>query len=69
MTMTTSNSDQSTDARSERVRLAEAVAKLALAIEVGLCQPQIDELVALASICDEQHLHVEAARVRRWIGK
>lgn len=50
-------------------RLAEAVAKLAIAIEMGECTPQLVELQALAYICDEHGLPAEAMRVRWWIAR
>jgi len=51
----------------ERQRLADAVAQMATAIDAGEVVPTIDELKALANICDDAHLHVEAVRVRRWM--
>lgn len=56
-----------TDAEA-RLRTADAVAKMAAAIDAGTCEPTTDELKALATVCDEHHLHVEAARIRRWMG-
>lgn len=52
----------------QRLRLADAVAQMAVAIENGACDPTLAELKAIAAACDAQHLHVEAARVRRWMG-
>lgn len=49
-------------------RLKVAVAALAGAIDRGECRPSRDELRALAVVCDLNHLHVEADRVRRWLG-
>jgi hypothetical protein len=51
----------------DRTRLAEAVAKLAVAIASGRCLPTLDELEALASICIAHDLPAEAARIRRWM--
>jgi len=48
-------------------RLAQCVAELGDAIAKGECTPTIDELRALAIICDANHLHPEAARIRRWM--
>lgn len=52
----------------ERTRMAEAVAKLAVAIDTGECRPEPLELEALAVLCDRQRLPADAARVRRWMG-
>jgi hypothetical protein len=49
-----------------RARLAEAVAKLAMAIATGAVAPHALELQALASLCEDHFLPREAARVRRW---
>lgn len=51
-----------------RARLKEAVAKMAHAIESSdeVC-PTHHELYALAELCDEHDLPIEAARVRRWM--
>lgn len=56
-------------ATEQRRNLAEAVAKLALAIDAGEVQGELVELQALAQICDTHHLHSEAARIRRWMEK
>lgn len=50
-----------------RRRLADAVNRMAQAIANGELLPTRVELEALALICDEQHLHAEAVRVRRWL--
>jgi hypothetical protein len=52
-----------------RRRLQACIAQLAVAIERGECEPQFEELKALAVVCDREHCHVEAARVRRWMGR
>lgn len=50
-----------------RLRLREAIDKMAAAIATGECQPpSAVELDALAQLCEEQFLPCEAARVRRW---
>lgn len=52
-----------------RVRLRQAVAKMAVAIAAGECEPPAPvEIEALAQLCDEHFLLSEAARVRRWMG-
>lgn len=52
-----------------RRRLADAVADLADAIVTGEVTPDLIELQALALICDEHQLPIDAARVRRWTGR
>lgn len=52
-----------------RRNLAKAVAQLALAIAAGELRPEPVELQALAAICDDMQLPIEAARVRRWMGQ
>lgn len=54
-------------AAEQRRRLAEAVDKMADAIATGELTPTIVELEALALLCDERHLPMKAARVRRWM--
>lgn len=51
----------------EPARLAQCVAELSVAIAKGECTPTIDELRALAVICDANHLPREAVRIRRWM--
>lgn len=51
----------------DSTRLAQCVAELGVAIAKGVCMPTIDELRALAIICDANHLQPEAARIRRWM--
>jgi hypothetical protein len=51
-----------------RTRLAEAIAKMATAIDLGECVPTLEELKAVVQTCDEQQLPAEASRVRRWMG-
>lgn len=51
-----------------RSRLTEAIARLATAIDYDEVTPDPIELQALAALCDDAHLTVEAARVRRWLG-
>lgn len=48
-------------------RLAQCVAELGAAIASGEVTPEWMELQALALICDENKLPIEAARVRRWM--
>ena len=43
------------------------VAALADAIAAGDVEPSIAELRALAQLCDQRHLPLEAARIRRWL--
>lgn len=50
-----------------RRRLADAVAHMADAIAAGDLTPTVPELRDLVQLCDAQHLHHLAARVRRWI--
>jgi hypothetical protein len=50
-----------------RLRLKDAVARLALALANEECIPTLVELQALAELCEAQYLPAEAARVRRWI--
>jgi hypothetical protein len=50
-----------------RARLAEAVARMAIAIAYDDVTPTILELETLAAICDDHELPGEAARVRRWL--
>ena len=52
-----------------RAELIEAIPKLAHAIETGEVEPDLQELQALAVLCDSQQLPDEAARIRRWIGE
>jgi hypothetical protein len=47
--------------------LREAVGRMATAIAHGEIAPTPCELEALAQICAEHFLPVEAARIRRWI--
>ena len=54
--------------QARRRRLAECIAKMAAAIAAGECTPTRMELLALAQICREHGLLMEAARVRRWMG-
>jgi tellurite resistance protein len=51
----------------ERTRLAESVAKMAVAIADGECRPSLDDLAALAHLCTAYGLQAEAARIRRWM--
>lgn len=50
-----------------RRRLAEAVTALARGIADGECMPDPIELLALAQVCDDLGLPIEAARVRSWL--
>lgn len=50
-----------------RNRLRSAITQFMAAIVAGEVTPIPAELEALAQLCDEQFLPVEAARVRRWI--
>jgi hypothetical protein len=52
-----------------RRRCAEAVEKMAPAIASGECDPTVEELRALAKVCDDYSFPAEAARVRRWLGQ
>jgi len=52
--------DQKQPVAADRQRLAEAVAKMAIAIETGACDPTISELKAVA--------RTEVARLRRRLG-
>lgn len=52
-----------------RLELRDAVTRLAIAIAHGEVTPQPIELEALAQICAEHFLPVEAARIRRWIAE
>jgi hypothetical protein len=47
--------------------LRDAVGRMATAIAAGEIHMDRTELEALAQICEEHFLPVEAARVRRWI--
>ena len=49
-----------------RLELRDAVARMATAIARGELTPTPHELEALAQICADHFLPVEAARVRRW---
>jgi hypothetical protein len=51
----------------DATRLAQCVAELSVAIATGECTPTLDELRALAVICDANHLPGEAVRIRRWM--
>lgn len=51
----------------DRAMLRAAVKNLGEAIARGECTPQLVELEALALICEDKGLPVEAARVQRWI--
>lgn len=55
--------------KEQRMRLQECVAKLGQAIAADECQPQVVELQALAAICDDAQLPIEARRIRTWIGQ
>lgn len=55
------------EATTRRLRLREAIGKMADAIAAGDLTPLPIELEALAQLCDEQFLPSEAARVRRWM--
>lgn len=50
-----------------RARLVAAVKHLAIDMAAGVTTWEPIELRALAAVCDEHKLPVEAARVRRWI--
>lgn len=52
-----------------RARVREAVEALATAIDAGRVRPELDELEALATLCDRQSLEAEAVRVRSWYRK
>lgn len=54
-------------ARDRQARLHAAVGKLADAIAAGEVTPLEVELEALALLCEEQYLLLDAARVRRWM--
>ncbi len=51
----------------DRKRLAKCIGELGDAIAKGECVPTALELKALAQVCDEHQLPMEAARVRRWM--
>lgn len=57
----------STVDRVRRARLQTAVHNLGVAIARGDCTPARVELEALAQVCVDAHLYVEAWRVRRWM--
>jgi len=48
--------------------LRGAVAQLAVALVRGAVTLTVDDLEALATLCDGFQLPAEAARVRRWLG-
>jgi len=49
-------------------RLADSIAHMADSIASGRCRPpNRAALQRIADLCDECHLHPEAARVRRWM--
>jgi hypothetical protein len=57
------------DWRAERrQRLAYQVHRLAHQLANGNRPIVIEELRDIAAICDSQHLPIEAARIRRWMG-
>jgi hypothetical protein len=58
---------QAPELKERRMRLQQAVAKKARALETGAHEIDVAELQALAGICDDAHLPIEAARIRRWI--
>lgn len=51
----------------DRAMLRASVANLAEALSRGWVRPQLVKLEALALICQDKGLPVEAARVRRWL--
>lgn len=55
--------------RERRHLLKATVAALAAALDALECSATREELQALAKVCDDNHLHVEATRVRRWLGE
>lgn len=57
-----------TDTTERRLRLRTAIERMSAAILAGECEPPtVDDLRALAELCNEHFLPVEAARVRRWM--
>lgn len=58
------------DVNQVRRHLMDQVERLAKELLLGQDpQPSIQDLRDLADACDAVHLHVEAARVRRWLGE
>jgi len=53
----------------DRQRFVEMINKLGTAIANGECTPELGELEALVLICEDRQLPIEAARVRRWLGR
>ncbi len=56
------------DRADHRQRLVAAVTQMAVAIDQDHVIPTLDELRAIAAMCDEFQLPAEGARVRRWMG-
>lgn len=54
-------------AAAQRDRLRAAVLRLGDAIDMELVEPCLPELEALALLCEDHRLPIEAARVRRWL--
>lgn len=53
--------------KEQRMRLQQAVIELGQAIATGETQPEVVELQALAGICDDAQLPIEARRIRLWL--
>jgi hypothetical protein len=51
------------------MRLQQAVAQLGQAMAAGEVDKSVSELQALAGICDDAQLPIEARRIRTWIGQ